>query len=314
MDALTHSLPVNEAAGPAEAGPMLRIRDLTHTYRNGVQALAGVSLDITRGMYGLLGPNGAGKSSLMRIVATLQQPTSGQVTFNGIDVVREPQRLRRVLGYLPQEFGVYKKVSAESLLDHLAVLKGIGPTAMRREQVAALLRQTNLYDVRKRAVATFSGGMRQRFGIAQALLGDPQLIIVDEPTAGLDPSERHRFHDLLAEIGESVVVILSTHILDDVARLCQRTAILMEGRVVAEGELATLVASLQGRLWRKAVARADVETYRKSFRVISSTSSNGHAILHVLNNEPPDTGFEPVHGDLQDVYFAMTAGGERAAA
>jgi len=304
-----------ELAAAAPVGPLLQLRDVRHTYRGGVQALAGVNLEIRRGMFGLLGPNGAGKSTLMRIIATLQRPQSGQVLYDGIDVVRDPNAIRRVLGYLPQEFGVYPGVSAEDLLDHLAVLKNIGPKSVRREQVAALLQQTNLFDVRKRAVKTFSGGMRQRFGIAQALLGDPRLVIVDEPTAGLDPTERSRFHDLLAEVGESMIVILSTHILDDVSRLCSRAAILFEGRIVADGDLAALVAGLQGRVWRKEVQRADVARYRQEFRVLSSRPINGHAILHVLSDARPEASFEPVSGDLQDVYLAIAAeaGGTAAA-
>ena len=245
-----HAAPEPGSPPPASAAgsaPRLQIRNLQHTYANGVQALAGVDLDVPRGMYGLLGPNGAGKSTLMRIVATLQQPTAGSVTFDGADIIADPFAIRRVLGYLPQEFGVYPRISAEDLLDHLAVLKGVGPAKVRREQVDALLEQTNLYDARKRAVSTYSGGMRQRFGIAQALLGNPQIIIVDEPTAGLDPTERHRFHELLSEIGATVAVILSTHLLDDVSRLCTRAAILFGGRVVADGELSSLVATLHGR-------------------------------------------------------------------
>ena len=297
-------MPISGMLAPAA---VLQVRNLVHLYANGVRALDGISLDVPRGMFGLLGPNGAGKSTLMRIVATLQQPTSGQVTFNGIDIVADPVALRRVLGYLPQEFGVYPRISAEDLLDHLAVLKGIGPAKQRREQVAALLQQTNLFDARKRAVATYSGGMRQRFGIAQALLGDPRIIIVDEPTAGLDPSERHRFHELLAEIGETVVVILSTHILDDVSRLCARAAILFEGRVVAQGELSSLVAALQGRIWRKVVPRSEIEAHRRQFNVISTRYMNGQSMLHVLSDGRPGADFEPVPGELQDVYFAMTA-------
>ena len=285
----------------------LQIREVSHTYKGGVKALAGVALDVPRGTFGLLGPNGAGKTTLMRIVATLQLPTAGRVKFNDIDVVSRPMELRRVLGYLPQQFGVYPGISAERLLDHLAVLKGIGPTKLRREHVYALLQQTNLFESRKRAVATFSGGMRQRFGIAQALLGDPQLIIVDEPTAGLDPTERHRFHELLAEIGEAAVVILSTHILDDVSRLCARAAILFEGQIIVEGELTSLVAALQGRIWHKTVSRAEVERYRQAFDVLSVRYSDHVAILHVLSGGQPDTGFEAVGGDLEDVYLALTA-------
>jgi ABC-2 type transport system ATP-binding protein len=299
-------------ASAAGAQSRLQIRNLRHTYPNGVQALAGVDLEVPRGMYGLLGPNGAGKSTLMRIVATLQQPTAGSVTFDGADIIADPFAIRRVLGYLPQEFGVYPRISAEDLLDHLAVLKGVGPAKLRREQVHALLQQTNLFDARKRAVSTYSGGMRQRFGIAQALLGNPQIIIVDEPTAGLDPTERHRFHELLSEIGATVVVILSTHLLDDVSRLCARAAILFGGRVVAHGELSSLVATLHGRIWRKTVPRAEVEAYRRDFNVISSRYTDAHAILHVLGNDSPGAGFEHVTGELQDVYFAMTAEADKA--
>jgi ABC-2 type transport system ATP-binding protein len=300
--------------GTAGLQPRLQIRNLQHTYSNGVRALAGVDLDVPRGMYGLLGPNGAGKSTLMRIVATLQQPTAGSVTFDGVDVLADPFAIRRVLGYLPQEFGVYPRISAEDLLDHLAVLKGVGPAKLRREQVDALLEQTNLYDARKRAVSTYSGGMRQRFGIAQALVGNPQIIIVDEPTAGLDPTERHRFHEVLSEIGATVAVILSTHLLDDVSRLCSRAAILFGGRIVADGELSSLVATLHGRIWRKTVPRGEVETYRRDFNVLSSRYTDAHAVVHVLGNDNPGAGFEPVSGELQDVYFAMTAEADKAGA
>src|SRR5262245_1562969 len=293
---------------------ILQIRELSHTYGNGVKALVGVNLDIPHGMYGLLGPNGAGKSTLMRILATLQQPTAGKVSFDGIDVLKEPMRLRAMLGYLPQDFGVYRRVSAEDLLDHLAVLKGIGPKAVRREEVEALLHQTNLYEARKRAVASFSGGMRQRFGIAQALLGNPRLIIVDEPTAGLDPAERIRFHDLLAEIGEKAVVILSTHILEDVAELCKRMAIIVAGRVVAEGSPTSLVAQLSGRLWRKSVARGEVADLRRRCHVISTRYLDGRTVAFVLSDERPGADFEPAGGDLHDVYFATVAEDQKAAA
>ena len=291
-----HAAPEPGSPSPASAAgsaPRLQIRNLRHTYANGVQALAGVDLDVPRGMYGLLGPNGAGKSTLMRIVATLQQPTAGSVTFDGADIIADPFAIRRVLGYLPQEFGVYPRISAADLLDHLAVLKGVGPAKVRREQVDALLEQTNLYDARKRAVSTYSGGMRQRFGIAQALLGNPQIIIVDEPTAGLDPTERHRFHEVLSEIGATVAVILSTHLLDDVSRLCSRAAILFGGRVVADGELSSLVATLHGRVWRKTVPRGEVETYRRDFNVLSTRYTEATAVVHVLGSENPGAGFEP---------------------
>jgi ABC-2 type transport system ATP-binding protein len=287
---------------------VLHAAEIVAGYEPDLPILNGVGFELrAQEIVALLGPNGAGKSTLMRIVATLQQPTAGTITFGDTDVVADPYAIRRVLGYLPQEFGVYRRISAEDLLDHLAVLKGIGPARVRREQVHALLEQANLLDARKRAVATFSGGMRQRFGIAQALLGSPQIIIVDEPTAGLDPTERHRFHELLSEIGANVVVILSTHILDDVSRLCPRAAILFGGRVVAQGELSSLVATLQGRIWRKRVPQSEIDAYRRDFNVISSRYADGHSLLHVLSSDRPDAGFEPVGGDLQDVYFAMTA-------
>jgi ABC-type multidrug transport system ATPase subunit len=263
-------------------------------------------LDVPNGMFGLVGPNGAGKSTLMRILATLQMPSSGSILFEGIDVQSKPQHVRRRLGYLPQEFGVYPRISAEALLNHLAVLKGIGPAKLRREQIQVLLQRTNLYEVRNRAVASFSGGMRRRFGIAQALLGDPKLIIADEPTAGLDPAERVRFHDLFAEIGGDRVILLSTHTLEDVSKLCPRLAILMNGRVVASGELSALVAALQGRIWRKPVLRSELEILRQQIRILSTHYVDGHVVLHVLSDTSPAAGFEPVTGDLQDVYFAMT--------
>ena len=293
---------------------VLQITDLVHTYGNGVRALAGVTLSIPHGMYGLLGPNGAGKSTLMRILATLQQPTSGRVIFDGINVLTEPMRLRSTLGYLPQDFGVYRRVSAEDLLDHIAVLKGIGPTQARREEVRALLQQTNLYEARNRAVSSFSGGMRQRFGIAQALLGNPRLIIVDEPTAGLDPAERIRFHDLLSEIGEKAVVILSTHILEDVAELCKRMAIIVAGRVVVEGSPTSLVAKLNGRLWRKSVTRNEIAELRQRCNVISTRYLDGGTVAFVLSDERPGADFDPAGGDLHDVYFATVADDHKAAA
>lgn len=298
---------------------MLTITGLCHTYPNGVRALDGINLEVPRGMFGLLGPNGAGKSTLMRTIATLQTPTAGSIRFDGMDVLAEPMRLRQTLGYLPQEFGVYPRVSAEDMLDHLAMLKGIVNRGERKELVAALLQQTNLYDVRKKALTGFSGGMRQRFGIAQALIGNPALIIVDEPTAGLDPEERNRFHNLLAEIGENVVVILSTHIVEDVADLCPRMAIIVGGRIVAEGEPHALIEGMRGRVWRKVVARDEVDTYRSGFRVIATRLVAGRTVLHVLADAHPGEGFEPVPGDLEDVYFATlaetrAAGPARAAA
>lgn len=292
---------------------MLSIKGLSHIYGNGVQALNDVTLSVPRGMFGLLGPNGAGKSTLMRTIATLQQPTSGQIIFDGIDVLADPVALRRTLGYLPQEFGVYPRISAEDMLDHLAVLKGLTNAKERREVVTALLQQTNLYQVRKKALAGYSGGMRQRFGIAQALLGDPKLIIVDEPTAGLDPEERNRFHNLLSEIGENVVVILSTHIVEDVADLCQNMAIIVGGRIVAEGEPLALIEGMRGRIWRKVVDKAEVADHQARHQVISTRLFAGRSVVHVVSDNDPGDGFEPVPGSLEDVYFS-TLRASRAAA
>ena len=282
---------------------MLQIQNLSKTYGNGVQALRDVSLDIPRGMFGLLGPNGAGKSTLMRTLATLQEADTGGATLDGVDVLREKEAIRRVLGYLPQEFGVYPKVSAEAMLDHFAILKGLVDKGERRQAVEGLLRMTNLWDVRQRKLGTYSGGMRQRFGIAQALLGDPKLVIVDEPTAGLDPLERNRFLDLLAEIGENVVVILSTHIVEDVSDLCQKMAIISEGQVLAEGEPAELRAELHGRVWRKTIAKSELDAHRERFAVISDRLAAGRRAIHVLADEQPE-GFEAREPDLEDVYFS----------
>ncbi|WP_353719275.1 ABC transporter ATP-binding protein [Dyadobacter sp. 676] len=289
----------------------LRIQELSKTYPNGIRALDGVSLEIPNGLFGLLGPNGAGKSTLMRILATLSSPDGGRITFDGQDVGRETAWLRGRLGYLPQDFGVYPGVSAESLLDHLAVLKGLTRKPDRREQVEALLLRTNLYRHRKQAVSTLSGGMRQRFGIAQALLGNPQLVIVDEPTAGLDPSERHSFHDLLSEIGEQIVVILSTHIVGDVHDLCPRMAVLAGGKVILEGKPETLTHSLQGLLWRKTVTPAELADLQTAVRVISTRRVAGRIQVHVLSDERPGGGFEAFHPGLEDVYFAILQGGGR---
>jgi ABC-2 type transport system ATP-binding protein len=283
---------------------MLSIRNLTHVYSGGTRALDDVCLEIPAGMFGLLGPNGAGKSTLMRCVAALQTPTSGAIDFDGIDVLAEPSRLRRTLGYLPQDFGVYPRVSALDLLDHLAVLKGLTSKVERRETVEALLNQVNLWAVRKKAVAGFSGGMRQRFGIAQALIGQPQLIIVDEPTAGLDPEERNRFLNLLAEIGEKVVVILSTHIVEDVADLCPRMAVLAGGRLLREGAPSSLVKELEGRVWRRVVDKADLAGLAEVAPVISTRLSGGRTVAHLLSETSPGPGFETVEGGLEDVYFA----------
>jgi ABC-type multidrug transport system ATPase subunit len=283
---------------------MLSLTGITKTYPNGVQALRGVDLTIGRGLFGLLGPNGAGKSSLMRTLATLQRPDAGAITFDGRAVFDDPETHRRALGYLPQDFGVYPGVSALDLLDHLALLKGLTDRRARRAQVDALLVQTNLWAHRKHAVSGFSGGMRQRFGIAQALLGDPRLVIVDEPTAGLDPEERNRFHNLLSEIGEQVVVILSTHIVEDVRQLCPRMAILAGGAVVREGVPDALVDELRGRVWGKTVAKGEVDAYRRTHRVLSAQLHAGRTRLRVLAEDAPAADFEPLAPDLEDVYFS----------
>jgi ABC-2 type transport system ATP-binding protein len=292
---------------------MLTIDKLTHVYPNGVKALDDVSLNVPRGMYGLLGPNGAGKSTLMRTIATLQAPTSGTITFDGIDVIKDPEALRRTLGYLPQDFGVYPRVSAYDLLDHMAVLKGISGAKARRETVEYLLNQTNLWNVRKKALAGYSGGMRQRFGIAQALIGDPSLIIVDEPTAGLDPEERNRFLNLLAEIGENVVVILSTHIVEDVADLCPAMAIISGGRIVRQGGPVALIDELKGRVWTKTIDKAELAAFRTQYQVISTRLFTGRTVVHVLADGDPGAGFTQVNGGLEDVYFSTLSDARRAA-
>ena len=286
----------------------LEIAGLSKTYPNGVQALSDVSLTIPPGMFGLLGPNGAGKSTLMRTLATLQEADAGTARIGDVDVLRDRDAVRRMLGYLPQDFGVYPKVSAEELLDHLARLKGINDTSTRRDVVATLLKQTNLHDVRKKALGGFSGGMRQRFGIAQALLGNPQLIIVDEPTAGLDPEERVRFHNLLADIGENVIVILSTHIVSDVSDLCAQTAIINKGRVLLAGEPLTLTRALEGRVWQKIVGRGELDAARAAWPVISTRLLAGHTLVNVVSDGAPAAGFTPVDATLEDVYFAAITG------
>ena len=292
---------------------MIAIANLSHVYANGTRALDDVTLSIPTGMFGLLGPNGAGKSTLMRSIATLQTPTSGSIIFDGIDVVREPEALRRTLGYLPQEFGVYPRISAYAMLDHMAVLKGLADRAERKDMVEALLQQVNLWSVRKKALAGFSGGMRQRFGIAQALIGNPRLIIVDEPTAGLDPEERNRFLNLLAAIGDTVVVILSTHIVEDVADLCTRMAVLGEGRILLEGAPQELVAAMRDRIWEKTIDRAAFDTHAATHRVISTRLFAGRTIIHVASETPPGDGFQPAMGSLQDVYFSTLDAARRAA-
>ena len=291
---------------------MLEIANLSHTYANGTVALDDVSLSIPRGMFGLLGPNGAGKSTLMRTVATLQEPTAGSIKFGDIDVLADPQRLRRTLGYLPQDFGVYPRVSAYAMLDQLALLKGVTGAGERRSVVETLLNQTNLWSVRNKSIAGFSGGMRQRFGIAQALIGNPELIIVDEPTAGLDPEERNRFLNLLAGIGDNVVVILSTHIVADVADLCPLMAVLANGRLQLQGKPLELIESTRGKVWKKTIAHADLPEYQEKHEVISTRLFAGRTIIHVLADKKP-RGFEPVEGGLEDVYFTTLANVRRAA-
>lgn len=282
----------------------LEITQLSKTYPTGVKALDQISLTITNGMFGLLGPNGAGKSTLMRTLAMLQEAESGNILFNGIDVQNQPDQIRSVLGYLPQEFGVYPKVSAENLLDHIAVLKGIANRNERREQINFLLQQTNLLEHRKKAVYTFSGGMRQRFGIAQALLGNPKLIIVDEPTAGLDPEERNRFLNLLSEIGEHIIVILSTHLVDDVLDLCSRMAILHQGRILCQGSPLALTESLSGKVWVKKVHKSELPHYRQNYCLLSSKLVAGEIKVHLKSDYCPDPGFEPVTPNLEDFYFS----------
>lgn len=292
---------------------MLHIENLSHVYPNGTRALDAVSLQVPPGMFGLLGPNGAGKSSLMRSIATLQTPTSGTIRFGDIDVLADPEALRRTLGYLPQDFGVYPRVSAYEMLDHIAVLKGYAASGERRTVVEALLNQVNLWPVRYKALAGFSGGMRQRFGIAQALIGQPRLVIVDEPTAGLDPEESNRFLNLLAEIAESTVVILSTHIVQDVANLCPRTAMLVGGKIVRVGAPLDLIGELRGRIWQKVIDKREIEAHRAAHEVIATRLSSGRTVIHVLADQQPGPGFDTAEGSLEDVYFSTLSSLRRAA-
>jgi ABC-2 type transport system ATP-binding protein len=286
----------------------LRIENLSKRYPNGTQALQNVSLNIPLGMFGLLGPNGAGKSTLMRTLATLQEADSGRATLGSIDVLKQKDELRRVLGYLPQEFGLYPKIAAEEMLNHFAALKGIETGKGRSGLVKNLLQQTNLYEHRRKPLGSFSGGMKQRFGIAQALLGNPKLIIVDEPTAGLDPEERVRFHNLLSAIGENIIVILSTHIVSDVSDLCRHMAIIHKGQVLLTGDPTALVAGLSGRVWKKSIRQAEVAAHQKRFRVISMRLFAGQTLIHVLDEQRPEDGFELVEPDLEDLYFATIRG------
>ncbi len=291
----------------------LSIQNLSKTYGNGVQALKDVNLEIPVGMFGLLGPNGAGKSSLMRTIATLQEPDTGSITLGELDVLKQKDEVRKILGYLPQEFGVYPKVSAEVLLDHLAVLKGISNKKERRELVHALLHKTNLWQARRKNLGGYSGGMKQRFGIAQALLSSPKLIIVDEPTAGLDPAERNRFLNLLSEIGENTVVILSTHIVEDVVELCTNMAIINKGEVLLKGNPLQTIADIEGKVWSKTINKSELEDYRNNFNVISDRLIAGKPQIHVFSDEQPDPSFESVAADLEDVYFSQIFAKQEAA-
>ncbi len=286
----------------------LHIRDVSKTYANGVQALKDVTLTIPAGMYGLLGPNGAGKSTLMRILSTLQEPDAGSIQLGGIDALKQKDEVRKTLGYLPQEFGVYPKVSAEALLEHFALLKGIAERRARKDVVEALLRQVNLWEVRKQQLGGYSGGMRQRFGVAVALLGNPKLMIVDEPTAGLDPAERVRFLNLLSELGENSVVLLSTHIVEDVSELCTRMAIIDQGEILLEAEPLRAVAGLRGRIWRRIISKHELPAVEREHAVISTKLLAGHTVVHVFSDAAPGPGFEPAQPDLEDVYFSTMAG------
>ena len=295
-------------AASTELIMQLHIRNLSKTYPNGAQALRNVTLTIPRGMFGLLGPNGAGKSTLMRTIATLQEPDSGTIHLGGIDAVHQKEALRRTLGYLPQEFGVYPNLSAERLLEHFAVLKGISGRGFRKDTVETLLRQTNLWEVRRQKLGGFSGGMRQRFGVAVALLGNPELLIVDEPTAGLDPAERVRFLNLLSELGETAVVILSTHIVEDVSELCTRMAIIDRGTILLEAEPLKAAKNLQGRIWRRMIEKNALPALEGEHAVISTKLLAGRTVVRVYSEESPGAGFEAVEPELEDVYFSTTAG------
>lgn len=290
----------------------LEIRNLSKTYPNGVKALDNVSLTIPTGMFGLLGPNGAGKSTLMRTIATLQEPDEGSIMLGELDVLKQKDEVRHILGYLPQEFGVYPRINAITLLDHLAVLKGITNNRERKELVEALLHKTNLWEHRKKNLGGFSGGMKQRFGIAQALLASPKLIIVDEPTAGLDPAERNRFLNLLSEIGENTVVILSTHIVEDVKELCTNMAVINKGKVLYEGTPQAAIDSVAGKIWAIKITRDEIEQYKEKYNVISERRVAGKPILHIFSEMQPNEAFQPVEPDLEDVYFTEIFGKQEA--
>ena len=287
----------------------LKIENLSKTYPNGVAALKAVDLEISSGMFGLLGPNGAGKSTLMRTIATLQKADEGKIDLDGCDVLKEKDQVRQILGYLPQEFGVYPEVTAELMLNHIALLKGVTDTKERKETVLYILQQTNLIDVRKRKLGGFSGGMKQRFGIAQALVGNPKLLIVDEPTAGLDPEERNRFHNILSEISENRIVILSTHIVDDIQVLCNFMAIIHEGRILLSGQPETAINKLKGKIWKKIIDKQDIAEYDTHFNIIRSHLFGGNLLIHVWNEDRPDDSFEPEIPDLEDVYFSTIKNG-----
>ena len=282
----------------------LKINNLSKTYSNGVKALDNVSLEIENGMFGLLGPNGAGKSSLMRTLATLQEADSGTATLNDIDILNQPKELRKNLGYLPQEFGVYPRITAEQLLNHMAVLKGITNSRERKELVKYLLDKVNLYDKRNKNVKGFSGGMKQRVGIAQALIGNPNLIIVDEPKAGLDPGERNRFYNLLSEVGKDVIVILSTHIVDDIRELCTKMAIMNEGQIVFQGNPQNAIDELNGKVYQRIVTREELEVFATNYAIISNKMVGGQPLIHVFSDTNPENGFELVKPNLEDVFFS----------
>ncbi len=281
----------------------LLIKNLNKTYTNGVKALKDVNLTIDQGMFGLLGPNGAGKSSLMRTIATLQEADSGSIMFGGLDVLKEKHEVRKILGYLPQEFGVYPKVTAGVMLDHVADLKGIVDKKERKEIVSVLLERVNLTHAQNKNLGTFSGGMRQRFGVAQALIGNPKLIIIDEPTAGLDPAERNRFYNLLSEIGENTIVILSTHIVEDVANLCNAMAIICSGEVIAHGNPNDLINSMKGKIWTKSIEKSEMPAYRNSCHVVSTQLKAGKTQIRVEDETQPDESFTSAEPNLEDVYF-----------
>ena len=282
----------------------LSITNLSKTYSNGLKALNDVNMEISNGMFGLLGPNGAGKSSLMRTIATLQEADSGSVMLDDLDVLKKKDEVRKVLGYLPQDFGFYPKVSAWDMINHFAILKGIADPKERKEICEGLLNQTNLFEARKRYIGDYSGGMRQRFGIAQALLGNPKLVIVDEPTAGLDPMERNRFHNLLSEIGENIIVILSTHIVEDVRNLCSNMVIMNQGTILLSGKPAQAIDDMKGKIWMKLIDKEQLTEHKAAFRVISTKVVEGKIQIHVFSAAQPDASFAPVIADLEDVYFA----------